>query len=92
MDCYVYIVQCANGGLYTGITSNLRRRIRQHNGLGWGGAFYTKIHRPVFFVHIEKYPNRKEAMSREAEIQSWSKKKKLSLLAHTTKSDILSIF
>ena len=90
MYCYVYIVQCSNGGLYTGITNNLRRRIRQHNGIRKGGAHYTKMHRPVFLQHIERYPTRKEARIREKEIQSWNHKEKLELTRHTTKSQILS--
>lgn len=90
MYCYVYIVQCSNNGLYTGITKDLRRRIRQHNGLSLGGAYYTKMHRPVFFAHIERYPNRKLAREREVEIQSLSHDEKLSLVQNTTKEQILS--
>ena len=90
MYCYVYIVQCANGGLYTGITNNLRRRIRQHNGIRKGGAYYTRMHRPVFFVHIERYPTRKAARQRELEIQSWEHDEKVSLLRKTKKSEILA--
>lgn len=90
MYCYVYIVQCSNGGLYTGITKNLRRRIRQHNGITKGGAFYTKIHRPVFLQHIERYPSRKEARFREKEIQSWDHGQKLDLIDKTTKNQVLS--
>ena len=90
MYCYVYIVQCSNGGLYTGITKNLRRRIRQHNGITKGGAFYTKIHRPVFLQHVERYPSRKEARIREKEIQSWSHEEKLKLIQETNKQELLS--
>lgn len=90
MYCYVYIVQCSNGGLYTGITRNLRRRIRQHNGITKGGAFYTKIHRPVFLQHIERYPTRKEARKREKEIQSLNHDQKINLIAKTTKDQLLS--
>lgn len=89
MYCYVYIVQCSNGGLYTGITKNLRRRIRQHNGITKGGAFYTKIHRPVFLQHVERYPSRKEAHIREKEIQSWDHDEKLALISRTTKNQLL---
>lgn len=90
MNCYVYIVQCSSGTLYTGITSNVRKRIEQHNGLRWGGAFHTKMHRPVFLQHIERYSTRGEASSREKEIQSWSHDKKLELIKVTTKGEILS--
>ena len=87
---YVYIVQCANGGLYTGITKNLRKRIRQHNGITKGGAYYTRMHRPVFFVHIERYPTRKAARLRELEIQSWGHAAKVELLTKTGKVEILN--
>ena len=90
MYCYVYIVQCSNGGLYTGVTSNLRRRIKQHNGIFKGGAQYTKMHRPVFLQHIERYPTRKEARAREKEIQSWDHGEKISLIQKTQKEAILS--
>ena len=90
MYCYVYIVQCSNGGLYTGITSNLRRRIKQHNGIFKGGARYTKMHRPVFLQHIERYPTRKEARAREIEIQSWNHDEKLNLILKTTKEQIVT--
>lgn len=90
MDCYVYIVQCSSGSLYTGITSNVRRRIEQHNGLRWGGAFHTKMHRPVFLQHLERYATRKEARVRELEIQSLSHKEKISLINQTTKNALLA--
>ncbi len=90
MNCYVYIVQCSSGTLYTGITSNVRRRIEQHNGLRWGGAFHTRMHRPVFLQHIEKYPTRSEARKREKEIQTWTHDKKIELINKTTKFDLLS--
>lgn len=90
MSCYVYIVQCSSGTLYTGITSNVRKRIEQHNGLRWGGAFHTKMHRPVFLQHIERYGTRGEARKREVEIQSWSHEEKISFLHNSTKDDILA--
>jgi predicted GIY-YIG superfamily endonuclease len=67
----------------------VRKRIEQHNGLRWGGAFHTKMHRPVFLQHIERYPTRKEARAREIEIQSWSHDKKLELILNTTKEQII---
>jgi putative endonuclease len=90
MTCYVYIVQCSSGTLYTGITSNVRRRVEQHNGLRWGGAFHTRMHRPVFLQHIERYTSRKEARERELEIQSFDHDKKIELIMKTTKEQILS--
>lgn len=90
MNCYVYIVQCSGGSFYTGITSNVRKRIEQHNGLRWGGAFHTKMHRPVFLQHIEKYSTRSEARARELDIQSLSHEEKAAIIRSTTKDQILS--
>ena len=90
MYCYVYIVQCSSGTLYTGITSNVRKRIEQHNGLRWGGAFHTQMHRPVFLEHIERFSTRKDARAREKEIQALSRQNKLALIKKTNKADILS--
>lgn len=75
MYCYAYIVQCSGGTLYKGITSNVRKGIEQYNELRWGGAFHTRMHRPVFLQHIEKYSTRSEARKREKEIESWSRDK-----------------
>ncbi len=90
MYCYVYIVQCSSGSLYTGITSNVRKRIEQHNGIRWGGAFHTKMHRPVFLQHLERYETRSEARKRELEIQSWNHIEKIDFIKMITKGDILS--
>lgn len=59
--------------------------IEQHNGLRWGGAFHTRMHRPVFLQHIEKYPNRDDARKREKEIQSWNQGEKIELISKNTK-------
>ncbi len=90
MHCYVYIVECSNGGLYTGITKNLRKRLNQHNGFLKGGAYYTRMHRPVKFVHIERYSSRKLSRERELEIQSWEHDAKIGLIAGTSKEQIIS--
>lgn len=86
----MYIVQCSSGRLYTRITSNVRKRIEQHNGLRWGGAFHTRMHRPVFVQHLERYSTRSEARKRGLKIQSWTHDDKIALLQATTKSQILS--
>jgi putative endonuclease len=65
----VYIVKCNDGSLYTGITNNLERRLRQHNGEMRGGARYTRGKSPVKLVYVEKYKTRKDAAQREWEIK-----------------------
>jgi|SRR3989344_2440572 len=89
-DCYVYIVKCADGNFYTGVTNNLHRRLRQHNGLAWGGAKYTRTRRPVTLVYIEKYQSRSEACKREFAIKEMSHRGKEELIDKETKEQVLS--
>jgi putative endonuclease len=72
---YVYMVRCADGSLYTGVTTDVSRRVKEHNGeAGKGkGAKYTKAHRPVVLVHSEKVLNRSVAQIREAELRKLPK-------------------
>ena len=75
----VYILECSDHTLYVGSTNNLERRLKQHNSLK-SGAHYTKIRRPVKLIYEETLETLKEAMKREREIKSWSRKKKLELI------------
>ena len=76
---FVYILKCADKSLYVGCTNNLERRIKQHNELK-AGAHYTKIRRPVKLLYSETFKTLKKARSREAEIKTWQRKKKLDLI------------
>ena len=77
---YVYMVQCADSSLYTGITTELERRIKEHNESD-KGAKYTKVRRPVYLVYSEKYPDRSTASKREYEIKKkMSREKKLKMI------------
>jgi putative endonuclease len=78
----VYVVECSDGTLYTGITNNLVKRLRQHNGEITGGAFYTQNKRPVKLVYTEIYKTHLEAARREVEIKKLKKNKKLELINH----------
>ena len=75
---YVYILRCSDDSLYTGWTTNLERRLSEHN-TGRGGR-YTRIHRPVEMVFTEEHPTRSTAMQREAAIKRWSRSRKLTLI------------
>lgn len=75
---YVYILQCSDDSLYTGWTTNLERRLSEHN-TGRGGR-YTRIHRPVEMVFTEEHPTRSAAMQREAAIKRWNRSRKLALI------------
>jgi len=75
---FIYILQCADGSLYTGITTDPKRRFKEH--LSGKGGNYTRSHKPVKQVYQETVETRSEALKREFEIKSWSRKKKISIL------------
>jgi putative endonuclease len=77
----VYIVRCSDDSLYTGITIDIKNRLRQHNGEIVGGAFYTKNKRPVKLVYTEEYKTHKEAAIREVKIKQLTRKQKEKLLS-----------
>lgn len=72
----MYILRCADETLYTGITTDLNRRIRQHNGELVGGAKYTRVRRPVSLFWQEEHIDRSSASKREYEIKRLSRQKK----------------
>jgi putative endonuclease len=74
---FVYLIECRDGSLYTGITTDLERRFKEHKS-GVGGH-YTKAREVMRIVHSEKYPDRSSASKREAEIKSWRREKKQAL-------------
>ncbi len=77
----VYIVKCSDSTLYTGITSEMDRRIKEHN-FSDKGAKYTRVRRPVELVYTEEYPSRSLASKREYEIKKhMSREDKLKLIA-----------
>jgi len=75
---FVYILQCKDGTLYTGITTNVERRIAEHQE-GKGGR-YTRAKEITRLLYQEKHPDRSSALRREAEIKSWKREKKLGLI------------
>lgn len=80
-DCshYVYIVECADGSLYTGYTTDVARRVAEHNA--GEGAKYTRGRTPVELRHTESFASRSEALSREHEIKTFSRAEKQQLVA-----------
>lgn len=72
---HVYMVLCADGTLYTGITNNLSRRISQHNSAK-AGARYTRGRQPVILVYQEGCPDRSIALKREAQLRKLSVRRK----------------
>jgi putative endonuclease len=75
----VYVLRCADGSLYTGITTDIARRVAEHNGDGPLGARYTRTRRPVRLVYVEAAANRAEATRREAAIKQLDRVHKLAL-------------
>lgn len=76
---FVYILLCKDGSLYTGITNNLKKRILEHQK-GKGGR-YTRSHKVIKLIYQEELPTHPQALKREAEIKSWSRARKIKLLA-----------
>lgn len=78
-DWFVYMVRCADNSLYTGIATDLARRVAQHNGTEGLGARYTRSRRPVELVFCEKSVSRSAASQRERQIKQLSKTAKEAL-------------
>ncbi len=76
---YIYIVECSDGTLYVGVTYDLERRLKQHNGLLLGGAKYTRSKRPVILRYYEAFPSYSLAIKREIELKEYSHRKKLDI-------------
>jgi len=75
---FVYIIECKDKSLYTGITNDLDRRFNEHkNGTG---SHYTSSKEVVRIVYTEQHPDRSSALKREAQIKGWRKEKKLKLI------------
>jgi putative endonuclease len=75
---FVYMVRCSNGALYTGMTTDVARRLAEHNAAR--GARYTRLNAPVELVWTEAHPDRSSAMKREAQIKRLPRTKKLDLI------------
>lgn len=80
MSCWhLYILRCVDGTLYTGITTDIKRRLAEHES--GAGAKYTKGRAPLELVYSEECPNRSTASKREIEIKSLSKEQKLKIIS-----------
>lgn len=77
MNWTVYILECNDNSLYTGITNNLERRITQHET--GKGAKYTRSRGPFRIVYTESFSGRGDASRREYEIKQLPKQEKLKL-------------
>ncbi len=76
---YVYLLECSDGALYTGITVDLERRVREHNSSSLG-AKYTRARRPVKLVFSKKFKNRSLATKEEMRIKGLKRIEKIKLI------------
>ena len=75
---YLYILECADKSLYTGITNNLEKRLEKHNkGLA---SKYTRARLPVKFLYIYKLKDKSQALKYEILVKSQSRAKKLKII------------
>lgn len=85
VDWWVYILRCADGSLYTGITNRLEARLQAH--AEGRGAKYTRSRLPIELVFKESRPDRSAALRREAEIKTYSRADKKALIAAIASGD-----
>ncbi len=83
-DWYVYILRCHDDTYYTGITTDVQRRVAEHNGLAPGrGAKYTQARRPVELAYYEVVASRAVASQREYALRTLSRDDKIDLCLGT---------
>lgn len=85
---YAYFVRCADGSLYGGITTDLQRRIYEHNHSNTLGAKYTRVRRPVTLAYAENCSDRSAASKREYLLKKLPKKAKEQLVSTFVKNPI----
>jgi len=77
---FVYMLRCADDTLYTGVSTDVVRRVGEHNAGAPLGARYTHARRPVVLVYLESAASRADAQRREREIKSKDRAAKLALI------------
>lgn len=81
---YVYILECSDGTLYTGITTDVNRRLNQHNS--GKGAKYTRVRLPVKLMAVSEADDRSEASKEEYRIKQLTRKEKFEYILKNTKN------
>ena len=74
---YVYIVECQDGKLYTGITDDLERRFKEHQ---YRGSHFTSYNHATKLLYKEPFANKHTAAEREKQIKGWARRKKMALI------------
>ena len=85
---FVYVLECGDGTLYTGVTTDVARRLSEHQS--GTGAHYTRARGARRILYTEAQPSRSAALKREAEIKSWTRAKKLDFIQTMSKSARIS--
>ena len=75
---FLYLLRCADGKVYTGITPNVEKRLAEHRA--GKGANFTRGRRRVELIYTERHPSKSAACVREREVKRWSRRKKLALI------------
>ncbi len=78
---YAYVLRCSDGSFYTGYTTDVQRRVAEHDA--GEGAKYTRGRTPVELVHVERFESKSAAMSREYEIKQLSRSQKETLVGES---------
>jgi putative endonuclease len=76
---HLYILECGDGSYYTGVTTDIERRVREHQD--GKASRYTRTHQPVTLIHREECGSRSQALSRECAVKSLSRQAKEALVA-----------
>ena len=82
---FVYVLRCRDNSLYTGITTDIERRLEEHNSDSPTAAKYTRSRRPVVLVYHESLESRSEALKRESAIKKLTRRQKEYLINGYTK-------
>ena len=82
---FVYVLRCRDNSLYTGITTDIERRLEEHNSDSLTAAKYTRSRRPVVLVYHESLESRSEALKREIAIKKLTRRQKEYLINGYTK-------
>lgn len=87
---FIYVLLCGDGSFYGGYTTNVARRVHQHQT--GKGAKYTKSHRPVKLIYSEKFTSKREALQSEYKFKHQSRRKKEQfLVSRGVKKTFLSL-
>lgn len=78
-NSYAYMLECSDGTLYSGYTTDIEKRLKNHNA--GKGSKYTRARLPVKLVYLEECEDKSSAMSRECQLKKLNRKRKLQLIS-----------